>query len=226
MLEIKLNKMFLNQNIKNGVLEVLESGNYIKGPNLRHFEESFRDYVGSKYAIGVSSGTAALFLAYQEININRGDEVIVPSHTFIATATPLAYFQAKPVFVDIDPTTYCMDIEEVKRKITPKTKCIVPVHIYGHPVDMDPLIEIAEEKNIKIIEDCCQAHGAEYKEKKVGILGDIGVFSFFPSKNMTVGGDGGMLVTNNENYGEELKLRRDHGRKSKYENNLFGLTPH
>ena len=222
--EIKLNKMYMNQEIKNGVLEVLESGFYIKGPNLRDFEGSFRDFIGSKYAIGVSSGTAALFLAYQELNLNPGDEVIVPSHTFIATVTPLAYFKVKPVFVDIDPETYCMDIEKVKRKITPKTKCIVPVHIYGHPVDMGALLEIAEEKDIKIIEDCCQAHGAEYKEKKVGKLGDIGVFSFFPSKNMTVGGDGGMIVTNNEKYGEELKLRRDHGRKSKYENELLGLN--
>ena len=214
----------MNQDIKNAVLKVLDSGYYIKGPNLRHFEESFRDYIGSKYAIGVSSGTAALFLAYQELNLNSGDEVIVPSHTFIATVTPLAYFKARPVFVDIDPETYCMDIEKVKSKITPKTKCIVPVHIYGHPVDMDPLLEIAEEKSIKIIEDCCQAHGAEYKEKKVGKLGDIGVFSFFPSKNMTVGGDGGMIITNNEKCGEELKLRRDHGRKSKYENVLLGLN--
>ena len=222
--EIKLNKMYMNQDIKNRVLQVLDSGYYIKGPNLRQFEESFRDYIKSKYAIGVSSGTAALFLAYQEFNLNPGDEVIVPSHTFIATATPLAYFKAKPVFVDIDPDTYCMNIEKVKRKITPKTKCIVPVHIYGHPADMDPLLEIAEEKDIGIIEDCCQAHGAEYKGKKVGKLGDIGVFSFFPSKNMTVGGDGGMLVTNNEKYGEELKLRRDHGRKSKYENELLGLN--
>jgi len=224
MQEIKLTKMFMNQDIKNRVLEVLDSGYYIKGPNLKEFEESFREYIGSEYAIGVSSGTAALFLAYQELNLNPGDEVIVPSHTFIASVTPLAFFKAIPVFVDIDPETYCMDIEKVKRKITPKTKCIVPVHIYGHPVDMDPLLEICEEKNIRVIEDSCQAHGAEYKGKKVGKLGDIGVFSFFPSKNITVGGDGGMIVTNNEKYGEELKLRRDHGRKSKYENDLLGLN--
>jgi len=222
--EIKLIKMFMNEDIKNAVLEVLESGYYIKGPNLKDFEASFRDYIGSKYAIGVSSGTSALFLAYQEINLSPGDEVIVPSHTFIATATPLAYFKAKPIFVDIDPDTYCMNIEQVKSKINSNTKCIVPVHIYGHPVDMDPLVEIANEKNIKIIEDCCQAHGAKYKGKSIGNFGDIGVFSFFPSKNMTVGGDGGMIVTNNEEYGEELKLRRDHGRKSKYENELLGLN--
>ena len=221
---IKLIKMFMNEDIKNAVLEVLESGYYIKGPNLKNFEASFRDYIGSKYAIGVSSGTSALFLAYQEINLSPGDEVIVPSHTFIATATPLAYFKAKPIFVDIDPDTYCMDIEQVKSKINSKTKCIVPVHIYGHPVDMDPLVEIANEKNIKIIEDCCQAHGAKYKGKSIGNFGDIGIFSFFPSKNMTVGGDGGMIVTNNEKFGDELKLRRDHGRKSKYENELLGLN--
>jgi len=222
--DIKLNKMYMDQNIKNAVLNVLESGIYIKGPKLRAFEESFRAYIGSKFAIGVSSGTSALFLAYQQLGLNPGDEVIVPSHTFIATVSPLAYFKAKPIFVDIESETYCMDIDQVKSKITSKTKCIVPVHIYGHPVDMDPLLEIAEERSIKVVEDCCQAHGAEYKEKKVGKLGDIGVFSFFPSKNMTVGGDGGMIVTNNEKYGEELKLRRDHGRKSKYENELLGLN--
>jgi len=222
--DIKLVKMFMNEDIKTAVLEVLESGYYIKGPNLKNFEASFRDYIGSKYAIGVSSGTSALFLAYQEIELSPGDEVIVPSHTFIATASPLAYFKAKPIFVDIDPNTYCMDIEQVKSKINPKTKCIVPVHIYGHPVDMDPLVEIANEKNIKIIEDCCQAHGAKYKGRSIGNFGDIGIFSFFPSKNMTVGGDGGMIVTNNEEYGEELKLRRDHGRKSKYKNELLGLN--
>lgn len=222
--EIKLAKMYMDQKIKNAVLEILESGYYIKGPNLKNFEAAFSKYLGSKYAIGVSSGTAALFLAYQEIGLNPGDQVIVPSHTFIATVSPLAYFKAKPIFVDIDADTYCINIERVKEKITKKTKAIVPVHIYGHPVDMDPLIEIANDNDIKIIEDCCQAHGAKYKGKNIGKFGDIGVFSFFPSKNMTVGGDGGMIVTNNELYGEELKLRRDHGRQSKYENVLLGLN--
>ena len=165
--EIKLVKMYMDQDIKNAVLKVLDNGYYIKGPNLRDFEESFRNYIGSKYAIGVSSGTAALFLAYQELNLNPGDEVIVPSHTFIATVTPLAYFNAKPVFVDIDPKTYCMDIENVKSKITPKTKCIMPVHIYGHPVDMDPLIEIAEEKILKSLKTVVKLMEQSIKEKRL-----------------------------------------------------------
>ncbi|MHA1394173.1 MAG: DegT/DnrJ/EryC1/StrS family aminotransferase [Promethearchaeota archaeon] len=221
---INLVKIYMDENIKKAVLNVLESGNYVKGPNLRNFEKSFKNYIKVKHSIGVSSGTAALFLAYQEIGLNPSDEVIVPSHTFISTVTPLAYFNAKPVFVDIDPHTYCMDVNEIKKKITPKTKCITTVHIYGHPVDMKPLRELCEEKNIKIIEDCCQAHGAEYYDKKVGTFGDIGVFSFYPSKNVTVCGDGGMIVTNNDEYGENLKLRRDHGRNSKYRNDLLGLN--
>ena len=222
--EIKLVKMYMDDEIKQVVLSILDSGHYIKGPNLKSFEQSFRNYLEVKYAIGVSSGTSALFLAYNEMNLQVGDEVIVPSHTFIATVSPLAFFKAKPIFVDIDPHTYCMNVEEIKEKITSKTKCIIPVHLYGHPVDMDPLIEIAKEKNIKIIEDCCQAHGSEYKGKKVGSFGDIGIFSFFPSKNMTVGGDGGMIVTNNDKYGEILQIRRDHGRTTKYRNDNLGLN--
>lgn len=222
--DIKLVKMFMDDEIKSEVLKVLDSGYYIKGPNLKSFETAFQKYLDIKHAIGVSSGTAALFLAYNELNFQPGDEVIVPSHTFIATVSPIAFFKAKPVFVDCDPETYCMDVEDVKEKITSKTKCITPVHLYGHPVDMDPLIEISQEKNIKIVEDCCQAHGSEYKGKKVGNLGDIGIFSFFPSKSMTVGGDGGMIVTNNDEYGEILKVRRDHGRTTKYKNENLGLN--
>ena len=222
--DIKLVKMFMDDEIKKEVLNVLDSGYYINGPKLKAFEEDFKKYLGVKHAIGVSSGTSALFLAYNELNLQPGDEVIVPSHTFIATASPLAFFKAKPVFVDCDPDTYCMDIEDVKEKITKKTKCVTPVHLYGHPVDMDPLMEICREKGIKIIEDCAQAHGSEYKGKKVGNFGDIGIYSFFPSKSMTVGGDGGMIVTNNDKYGEILRLRRDHGRTSKYQNDNLGLN--
>jgi dTDP-4-amino-4,6-dideoxygalactose transaminase len=224
MTKINLTKMYMDDEIKEEVLKILDSGYYIKGPNLKEFERSFREYIGVKYVYGVSSGTAGLFLAYNELNLKAGDEIIIPSHTFIATATPLAYLNARPVFVDCDPNTYCMDLEDVKEKITPKTKCITPVHLYGHPVDMDPLLEIAEERNIKIIEDCCQAHGSEYKGKKVGNFGDIGVYSFYPSKNVTVGGDGGMIVSNSEEYGEILGVRRDHGRTTKYRNDNLGLN--
>jgi dTDP-4-amino-4,6-dideoxygalactose transaminase len=222
--DIPLVKMYMDDEIKNEVNKVLDTGYYINGPHLKAFEQEFSKYLGVKYAIGVSSGTAALFLAYLEMGLQPGDEVILPSHTFIATVSPIAFFNARPVFIDIDPDTYCMDMEQVKDKLTPKTKVITPVHLYGHPVDMDPLLELAQEKNIKIIEDACQAHGSEYKGKKVGKLGDIGVFSFFPSKSMTVGGDGGMIVTNNDKFGEILKLRRDHGRSSKYENDNLGLN--
>ena len=221
---IKLVKMYMDDEIRKEVNNVLDSGYYINGPNLKAFENNFKEYIGAKYAIGVSSGTAALFLSYFEIDLKPGDEVILPSHTFIATVSPLAFFKVKPVFVDIEPDTYCMDIDDVKEKITSKTKAIVPVHIYGHPVEMDPILEIANDKNIRIIEDCCQAHGSEYKGKKVGNFGEMGVFSFFPSKSMTVGGDGGMIITNNDKYGDILRLRRDHGRTSKYKNENLGLN--
>ena len=150
--EIKLVKMYMDDEIRNEVIKVLDTGYYINGPNLKAFENDFKDYLGVKYAIGVSSGTAALFLSYYEMNLKPGDEVILPSHTFIATASPLAFFKAKPVFVDVDPDTYCMDVEDVKEKVTSKTKIITPVHLYGNPVDMDPILEIAKEKNIRVIE--------------------------------------------------------------------------
>ncbi|MFX0069903.1 MAG: DegT/DnrJ/EryC1/StrS family aminotransferase [Candidatus Hermodarchaeota archaeon] len=216
--------MYMDDEIKSEVMKVLDSGYYIKGPNLKAFEENFKKYLNVKYSIGVSSGTAALFLAYNELKLSSGDEVIMPSHTFLATASPLAFFGAKPIFVDVNPETYCLDIEDLKEKITPKTRCITPVHLYGHPADMNPILEIAKDHDLKVIEDACQAHGAEYKGRKVGSIGDIGIFSFFPSKNMTVGGDGGMIVTNNDKYGELLSVRRDHGRTTKYRNDNLGLN--
>ncbi len=222
--DIKLVKMYMDDEIRKEVNNILDSGYYIKGPYLKDFENAFKKYLNVKHSIGVSSGTAGIFLAYFEMNLKQGDEVIVPSHTFIATVSPLAFFKAKPVFVDINPDTYCIDIEDLKKKISSKTKVIVPVHLYGHPADMKPLMEIARDNNLKVIEDCCQAHGAEYNGIKVGNFGDIGIFSFFPSKNMTVGGDGGMMVSNYDKYGEILRLRRDHGRSSKYKNDILGLN--
>ncbi len=220
--KIKLVEMYVDDVMKRTVLEVLESGNYVNGVNNRKFEEDFAKFCGVKRAVAVSSGTAALYLALSAVGVGRGDEVIVPAFSFIATASPVVQLGAKPVFVDINPKTYTIDIEETRKKISNKTKALVPVHLYGHPVDMNPLLDLAEEKNLFIVEDACQAHGAEYKGTKVGSLGDIGCFSFYPSKNMTVAGDGGMITTNNDEFVDRAEMIRNQGRKEKYTHELMG----
>ncbi|MDI6639830.1 MAG: DegT/DnrJ/EryC1/StrS family aminotransferase, partial [Methanocellales archaeon] len=206
--------------------EVLDSGRFVKGGVLRKFEGEFRDFCSAKYAIGLSSGTAAILLSLIAVGIGKGDEVIVPSHTFIATATPILFLGAKPIFVDIDLETYTIDPIDVGDKITDRTKAIIPVHLYGHPSDMDPIIDLAQDNGFHVIEDSCQAHGALYKNEKVGTIGDIGCFSFYPSKNMTVCGDGGMVVTNDEELADKIYMLRDHGRREedKHLHRILGLN--
>jgi dTDP-4-amino-4,6-dideoxygalactose transaminase len=158
------------------------------------------------------------------LNIKRGDEVIIPSFSFISTATPIIEVGAKPVFVDIEAKTYTVDPEKIREAVTKRTKAIMPVHLYGHPANMDPIMEIAEESDMYVIEDACQAHGAEYKGKKVGGIGHVACFSFYPSKNMTVCGDGGAVVTNNGEIAETVRKLRDHGRRDKYVFELKGYN--
>ena len=219
-----LSEMYVDDEIQTKVIDVLDSGRYIKGEENKNFEKEFSEYCNAKFGITTSSGTAALYLAYCAIGLGEGDEIIAPSHTFIATVSPAMHLGAKPIFVDINPETFCMDVEEVEKKITEKTKVIVPVHLYGHPVDMKPIMELAEEHGIWVIEDACQAHGAMYHGDRVGSIGDIGVFSFFPSKNMTVAGDGGMVVTDNEEIAEKIAMLRDQGRTDKYTHELLGFN--
>jgi len=184
-MNVSLSKMYVDDQIQKVVLNVLNSGRYINGQNLKSFEEEFADLCSSKYAVGVNSGTSAILLSLMALGIGEGDEVIVPSHTFIATASPAKFLGATLVYADIDPEIYTIDPADVQGKITPRTKAIIPVHLYGHPCDMDPINELARANNIYIIEDACQAHSATYKGKRTGSLGDIACFSFFPSKNMT-----------------------------------------
>lgn len=223
-MEIPLSKMYVDNQIERDVLEVLNSGQYINGQNLHTFEEEFADFCGTKYAVGVSSGTSAILLSLMALGIGRGDEVIVPSHTFIATATPAKFLGATVVFADIDPETYTIDPADIRSKISTRTKAIIPVHLYGHPCDMGSLNELASGNNLHIIEDACQAHGARYKRKRTGSLGDIACFSFYPSKNMTVLGDGGMITTDNEELAQKVRMCRDHGRTQKYVHELLGLN--
>ncbi|WP_455393059.1 DegT/DnrJ/EryC1/StrS family aminotransferase [[Eubacterium] cellulosolvens] len=224
MSKINLTEMYVDDEIKQAALDVLDSGRYIKGPRVKEFEEKFAHFTDAQFGVATSSGTTALLTVYMAMGLKRNDEVIVPSHTFIATATPFLFLRAKPVFVDIDPETYTMNTDQLKEKITIHTKIIVPVHIYGHPANMQPIMEIAQEHRIKVIEDSCQAHGAIYQNQKVGDIGDAAVFSYFPSKNMTVAGDGGMVVTNNVELADKMRLLRNHGRTDPATSEFLGLN--
>jgi perosamine synthetase len=223
-MHINFSEMYVDPDIKMAVEQVLESGRYIKGDNLKLFEQDFANFCHTRYAVGVSSGTSAILLSLMALGIRQGDEVIVPSHTFIATVSPVKFLGATPVYVDIDPATYTIDPVKIETAISKNTKAIIPVHLYGHPAHMDPIKELAEKHNLTIIEDSCQAHAAEYKGKKTGSLGDLAVFSFFPSKNMTVAGDGGMVTTNNEELAQKISMLRDHGRTDKYIHEMLGLN--
>jgi dTDP-4-amino-4,6-dideoxygalactose transaminase len=206
----------IKEEIKSAIDRVLESGRYILGPEVEEFEKRASEYIGTKFAVGVGSGTDAILLALDALGIGEGDEVITTPFTFIATTEAIRRRGAKVVFADIDEETYNIDPEEISKKITPKTKAILVVHLYGHPAEMDEIMKIARKFNLKVVEDCAQAFGAEYKGKKVGSMGDVGCFSFFPTKNLGCYGDGGLVTTNDEEIAEQVKALRVHGAKSKY----------
>jgi perosamine synthetase len=223
-MNIPLAKVYMDDDIKKAVLEVLDSGWYILHERVREFEKRFAEFCCVKNAVCVSSGTAALFLSLRALDIEEGDEVIVPSFSFIATADPVLEVGAKPVFVDVDARTYTIDPEGIRKAVTKRTRAIMPVHLYGHPADMDPILEIAKENDLCVVEDACQAHGAEYKGRRTGGLGQVACFSFYPSKNMTVCGDGGAVVTNDEKVAESVRKLRDHGRVTKYVFDMKGYN--
>lgn len=216
LVDLKRQYQSLKKEIDQAALGVLDSGSYILGENVTKLEEEIAAYCGVKYAVGVASGTDALQLSLMALGIKAGDEVITTPFTFIATAEAICKVGARPVFADIDINTYNIDPKEIEKKITKNTKAIIPVHLYGQPCRMDEIMKIAEVNKLKVVEDCCQAIGAEYKGKKVGSFGDTGCFSFFPSKNLSAFGDGGMVVTNNGDIYEILKVIRVHGSKNKY----------
>ena len=213
------------ERIITNIRELLEGGSFLtQAEYARKFEEKFAEFVGTKYAVSVSSGTAALEIILRAIDI-KGHEVIVPTNTFAATAYAVIEAGGKPVFVDIEADLN-FSIRDIRRRLSPRTKAIIPVHLYGQPANMDELKEIADEHGLIIIEDACQAHGAEYKGRRTGSIGDIAAFSFFPSKNLTVAGDGGMIVTNNEEYALKAAALRDQGRVAgkKYEHDYIGFN--
>lgn len=214
----------LKRDINRAIKKVIESGQYILGPEEKALEKEIAEYIGVEYAIGVANGTDALVLALRALNIGPGDEVITTPFTFFATAEAISLIGAKPVFVDIDPNTYNINPDLIEEKITDRTKAIIPVHIFGQPCDMDRIMNIARKYNLYVIEDACQAIGAEYKGQKVGTFGDAACFSFFPTKNLGGYGDGGMVVTNNSNIAEKVDVLRKHGSKKKYYNEEIGYN--
>ena len=206
------------------ISNVLESSQFVLGKEVSAFEEEFAAYCQAKYGIGVNSGTSALHLALLAADIGPGDEVITIPFTFVATVAAICYTGARPVFVDIEPRSFTMDVTRIEGAITERTKAILPVHLYGEPADMDPILEIARRYKLLVIEDAAQAHGAEYKGRRVGSIGDLGCFSFYPGKNLGAYGEGGMVVTDNADYARTIRMLRDWGAERKYQHVLKGYN--
>jgi dTDP-4-amino-4,6-dideoxygalactose transaminase len=224
MVDLKIQYEAIKDEIDRAVLGVIQTTHFILGPHGKALEESVAGYHGVKHAVGVASGTDALHLALLSAGIKRGDEVITTPFTFIATAEAISYVGGIPVFVDIDPETFNLDVSKVEAAITKKTKAVIPVHLYGQPVDMAPLMQIAHTHGLRVIEDCAQSFGAEYRGRKTGALGDIGCFSFFPSKNLGCYGDGGMVITDDDGLAEKMQSLRNHGSRVRYYHDEIGYN--
>ncbi|PUA33552.1 MAG: hypothetical protein B7O98_03810 [Zestosphaera tikiterensis] len=213
--EIRVNAPYITDEDVLEVVKVLKSGRLAAGNYVKTFEEEFARYLKVKHVLTVSNGTIALFLALKALGVKGGDEVIVPDFTFFATASTVVLAGAKPVFADVDLDTYTIDVHDLEKRITERTKAIVVVHLYGHPAYMDPIMKIAEERGIYVVEDCAQSHGAEYKGVKTGSIGHVSAFSFYATKNMTMG-EGGAIATNDDFIKEYVDLQRNHGQVEKY----------
>jgi dTDP-4-amino-4,6-dideoxygalactose transaminase len=220
---IPLSRAYVDDAIRQAVLRVVDSGRYILGPETSAFEEEFARAIGTRHAVAVANGTCAIHLTLLALGIGSGDEVLVPSHTAFPTVEAIFDAGATPVFVDID-RSYTVDPGDLERRITKKTRGMIPVNLYGHPVDVDAVSRIAEEHDLFWIEDCCQAHGAQWRGRMVGSFGDAGAFSFYPSKNLTVLGDGGMVTTNRDDVAETVRKLRDHGRSDKHRHVVVGYN--
>ena len=223
-LDLKKEYSEIKKDIHKAIQKVLNNQKFILGEELKRFEKEFAEYIEVKYAIGVNSGSDALFLAIKALGIKKNDEIITVSHTFVSTIDAIIRNGAKPIFVDINPETYCINVEKIEKEITKKTKAILPVHVYGHPAQMDKILTLAKKYKLFIIEDACQAHGAEYKGRKVGSIGDLGCFSFYPVKNLGGYGDGGAITTNNKKLAKKLIMLRNYGSPQKYYHNFIGIN--
>ena len=222
LLDLKAQYAQIRDEIRDAIDEVCDAQWFILGPMVEKFENEIAQYCNSDFAIGVTSGTDALLCSLMALDIGRGDEVITSPYTFFATAGSIARLGAKPVFVDIDAKTFNIDVSKIEAAITKKTRAIIPVHLFGQCADMDAIMSIAKERKIAVIEDAAQAIGAKYKGRSAGSLGDVGCFSFFPSKNLGGFGDGGMITTNNPQLAEKIKMLRVHGGVDKYRHKYIG----
>jgi dTDP-4-amino-4,6-dideoxygalactose transaminase len=222
--DLKAQYNSIKDEINTAVLNVLESTQFILGDEVLALEQEFSAYCSAEHGVALNTGTSALHLALLAAGVGAGDEVITVPFTFVATVAAIAYTGATPVFVDIDPVSYTMDVSQIEKAITEKTKAIIPVHLYGQPADMDPIMEIAHRHGLVVIEDAAQAHRSEYKGRRVGSIGDIGCFSFYPGKNLGAYGEGGMAVTNNLQYAQTMRMLRDWGQESRYNHVMKGYN--
>ncbi|HEY3490807.1 MAG TPA: DegT/DnrJ/EryC1/StrS family aminotransferase [Candidatus Deferrimicrobiaceae bacterium] len=221
-LDLKAQYDTIKEEIAVAIQSVLDKTAFAGGPFVAKFEEEFATFCGTKHALGVGSGTDALWLALAGLGVGAGDEVITVPNTFIATTEAISYRGATPVFVDVDPKTWLMDPAKLESAITPKTKAILPVHLFGQMCDMDPIMAIAKKHNLFVVEDACQAHGATYKGRMAGSIGDAAAFSFYPGKNLGAYGEAGGMVTNNDEVAAKARMLRDHGQAKKYYHSMIG----
>ena len=223
-LDLSKGYLELKRHIDGAVSRVLGSGWYIGGAEVEVFEDRFAEFCGSRYAVGVGNGLDALTLALRAVGVGKGDEVIVPSNTYIATWLAVTHCGAIPVAVEPDESTHNIDARLISQAITQKTKAVIPVHLYGQPCDMDPIIAVAKQYGLKVVEDCAQAHGAQYKGQRLGAHGDVAAWSFYPGKNLGAFGDGGAITTDNEAVAQEVALLRNYGSPKKYINTAIGYN--
>ena len=223
-LDLKVQYRQIEAELKPVLENIMANGAFIGGPQVEAFEKEFAAFCGGGYCVGLNSGTDALRFALMAAGVGSGDEVITVPHTFIATTEAISQTGANPVFVDIDRVTCCIDVNQIEGRITSKTRAIVPVHLYGQPADMDPILEIARKCNLAIIEDACQAHGALYKGRPAGSMGTAGCFSFYPGKNLGAFGDAGAVVTGDDKLAQTIRMLREHGQSRKYYHDMEGYT--
>ena len=224
LVDLRAQYLSIKSDIAAAIGRVLDTGQFVLGEEVEAFEQEFAAYQGASHGIALNTGTSALHLALIAAGVGPGDEVITVPFTFVATVAAIGYVGARAVYVDIDPATFTMDVNRLEGAITSRTKAIIPVHLYGQPADMDPILEIAKRHGVKVIEDACQAHGAAYKGRPVGALGDAGCFSFYPGKNLGAYGEGGMVVTNNAAMAKKIRMLRDWGQDRKYHHVLKGFN--
>ncbi len=222
--DLKAQYETIKNEIDSAIKEVVSETAFIGGKHVTKFEESFAKFCGTKYCIGVGNGTDAIFIALKALGIGVGDEIITVANSFIATSEAITQTGARVVFVDIDPKTYNIDTSRIEKKITSRTKAVIPVHLYGQPADMDPILALAKKHNLKIVEDCAQAHGALYKGRIIGSMGDMACFSFYPGKNLGAYGDAGAIVVNDEALAKNTRMFANHGRVDKYDHEMEGIN--